>query len=184
MNARELIDELIERGKKIVPRELRPSKEGEEKDDKDLKQIVDELIAYGETAGFDDWEMEIVTRLRDDIPRYSWIGFYWVRGEHLYLGAWDGPAVTNHTEIPIGTGICGQAAQTKKTVVVDDVDNVENYLACFPSTRSEIVVPILLDGEAIGEIDIDGDKPGAFGDEDARHLERLANAMANRLQPL
>ena len=144
----------------------------------ELKQLVDELIEAGQSVGFSEWEQQIVKRLRSEIDRYGWVGFYWVAGDDLVLGAWDGPEATEHVRIPIGEGICGLAARTRETVVVDDVNAREDYLACFPYTRSEIVVPILRDGEAIGEIDIDGDKKGAFGDDDRKELERLAEVVA------
>ncbi|MBS1262625.1 MAG: Free methionine-R-sulfoxide reductase [Calditrichaeota bacterium] len=148
-----------------------------------LKQLVDSLLERGERMSFSDWEMEIVTSLRAEIDRFSWVGIYWVRGDELMLGAWDGPAATEHTRIPVGEGICGLAARTRESVVVDDVDAHPEYLACFPDTRSEIVVPILMDGDAVGEIDIDGDEPGAFGERDVQELERLADAISVRVRP-
>jgi len=143
-----------------------------------LKELVDELITLGRASKFTAWEKVMVCRLREQIPTYSWVGFYWVVGESLQLGAWDGPEATEHVNIPIGEGICGLAARTGETVIVDDVSERSEYLACFPHTRSEIVVPILRDGEAIGEIDIDGDQIGAFGENDRRELERLAGVIA------
>jgi GAF domain-containing protein len=76
--------------------------------------------------------------------------------------------------IPVGEGICGAAAASGETEVVDDVDADSRYLACFPSTRSEIVVPIAYEGRVVGEIDIDSDRPAAFSDEDRAFLERVA----------
>ena len=76
--------------------------------------------------------------------------------------------------IPIGEGICGAAAASGLTEIVDDVNADDRYLACFVSTRSEIVVPIAYEGRVVGEIDIDSDAPGAFGPEDRRFLERVA----------
>ena len=144
----------------------------------ELKKLIDDLIDLGQKSEFTVWEKVVAKRLRAEIPTYSWVGFYWVVGKELLLGAWNGPEATEHVRIPIGEGICGLAARTKETVVVDDVNARSDYLACFPYTRSEIVVPILRDGEAIGEIDIDGDQEAAFGDEDKLELERLAEAIA------
>ncbi len=173
-----ILDAFIERSKTIKATENRPA------DDfpLSLAQIVSDLIKSGEELSFEDWELRIVTRLRHKVDRYSWVGLYWVIDEFLYLGAWSGPEATEHVKIPVGDGICGLAARTKETVIVDDVNARSDYLACFPNTRSEIVVPILLNGHAIGEIDIDGDKAGAYTDEDREELERLAAAIANRLQ--
>src|SRR5919201_4187312 len=81
---------------------------------------------------------------------------------------------TEDVRIPIGQGVCGAAAASGATEVVDDVNADARYLACFPSTRSEIVVPIVYEGRVIGEIDIDSDRPAAFGREDRALLERVA----------
>lgn len=111
-------------------------------------------------------------------PGYSWVGIYWVEGADLVLGPWRGPQATEHTVIPIGRGICGAAAATGRTEVVDDVHADERYLACFASTRSEVVVPIHnRDGVVIGEIDVDSDEPGAFSDHDIVALEDLARRL-------
>jgi GAF domain-containing protein len=76
--------------------------------------------------------------------------------------------------IPIGQGICGAAAASGRTEVIDDVELDPRYLVCFPSTRSEIVVPISYEGRVVGEIDINSDRPAAFGEEDRAFLERVA----------
>ena len=81
--------------------------------------------------------------------------------------------------IPVGQGVCGAAAASGKTEVVDDVNADPRYLACFASTRSEIVVPISREGRVIGEIDIDSDQPAAFGDADREFLERVAGSVAH-----
>ncbi len=147
----------------------------------ELKTLVDELIAKGKKTPFAKWEQEIVKRLRADVPHYSWVGFYWQDQNDLALGAWDGPAATEHERIPVGKGLCGRAAALGETVLVDDVDEAGEYLACFPSTKSEIVVPVFLNGEVIGEIDIDSDSAAAFGDEDRQELERLARGIEELL---
>ena len=90
------------------------------------------------------------------------------------LGPWKGPQATDHVRIPIGQGVCGAAAASGQTEVVDDVNADERYLACFPSTRSEIVVPIVYEGKVVGEIDIDSDTLAAFRPEDSALLERVA----------
>jgi L-methionine (R)-S-oxide reductase len=112
--------------------------------------------------------------LHDRLEHYSWIGIYLVEGVELVLGPWRGPQATEHVRIPVGQGICGAAAATGQTEVVDDVNADERYLACFPSTRSEIVVPIAYEGRVVGEIDIDSDRAAAFNAEDRTFLERVA----------
>jgi L-methionine (R)-S-oxide reductase len=112
--------------------------------------------------------------LHDRFPQYSWVGIYLVEDGELVLGPWKGPQATDHVRIPIGEGICGAAAASGVTEIVDDVNADERYLACFPSTRSEVVVPISYEGRVVGEIDIDSDEPAAFGAEDRAFLERVA----------
>ena len=117
---------------------------------------------------------KVVGVLHDRFPHYSWVGVYLVEGDDLVLGPWRGPQATEHVRIPVGQGICGAAAASGETEVVDDVGADERYLACFASTRSEIVVPIFYDGKVVGEIDIDSDRPAAFTDDDRAFLERVA----------
>ena len=86
-----------------------------------------------------------------------------------------------HTRIPVGSGICGAAASEKSTIVVDDVNADSRYLACSIDTKSEIVVPIMDGARVLGEIDIDSDKPAAFGAADRGLLEPIAALLAERL---
>src|SRR5438067_4463647 len=135
----------------------------------DVRRIVDEG---------DDVLSRVVRLLQETFDHYSWLGIYLVEGDDLVLGPWKGPEATEHVRIPVGQGICGAAAATGVTEVVDDVNADERYLACFPSTRSEIVVPIAREGRVVGEIDVDSDEPAAFGDEDRRFLEHVAELIA------
>jgi L-methionine (R)-S-oxide reductase len=117
---------------------------------------------------------QTVDVLHDRFDHYSWVGIYLVEGDDLVLGPWKGPQATEHVRISIGEGICGAAAASGRTEIVDDVGADERYLACFPSTKSEIVVPIAYEGRIVGEIDIDSDRPAAFGPDDRAFLERVA----------
>jgi L-methionine (R)-S-oxide reductase len=117
---------------------------------------------------------KIVDVLYSHIDHYSWIGIYLVEGTDLLLGPWRGKQATEHTRIPIGKGICGASAERGTTEVIQDVHGDQRYLACFRSTRSEIVVPIKNRGDIIGEIDIDSDTSHAFTEEDKQFLEQLA----------
>jgi L-methionine (R)-S-oxide reductase len=121
---------------------------------------------------------QTVELLHDRFEHYSWVGIYLVEGDELVLGPWKGPEATEHVRIPIGQGICGAAAATGVTEIVDDVNADERYLACFPSTRSEIVVPISYEGRVVGEIDIDSDRPAAFRQDDQEFLERVARLVS------
>lgn len=121
---------------------------------------------------------QVVDVLHDRFDHYSWVGIYFVEGDELQLGPWRGPHATDHVRIPIGEGVCGAAASSGRTEIVDDVNADPRYLACFPSTRSEIVVPISFDGMVVAEIDIDSDRPAAFGDADRVFLERVATIIS------
>jgi L-methionine (R)-S-oxide reductase len=121
---------------------------------------------------------QTVELLHDRFEHYSWVGIYLVEGDELVLGPWKGPEATEHVRIPIGQGICGAAAATGVTEIVDDVNADERYLACFPSTRSEIVVPISYEGRVVGEIDIDSARPAAFRHDDREFLERVARLVS------
>jgi len=123
---------------------------------------------------------QAVRLLKDAIPYYSWVGIYLLDGDELVLGPFLGKP-SPHTRIPLGNGICGAAATEKATIVVDDVNADPRYLACSIETKSEIVVPIMEDGEVLGEIDIDSDTPAAFGDADRRLLEEVAALLAESL---
>ncbi len=120
----------------------------------------------------------MVESLHDGFEHYSWLGIYLVEGDDLVLGPWKGPEATEHVRIPVGQGICGAAAATGETEIVDDVNADARYLSCFPSTRSEIVVPIAHEGRVVGEIDIDSDQPAAFAEDDRAFLERVAAVIA------
>lgn len=121
---------------------------------------------------------EVCRFLEVSFDHYAWVGVYRLEGQELVLDAWEGPAATEHTRIPIDRGLCGRAVRDNATIVVDDVRASPEYLACFLSTRSEIVVPIRSDGAVVGEIDIDSDRPAAFDASDRRFLEEVASRLS------
>lgn len=135
-----------------------------------------ERIAAEEPS--DDVLRLVVDILHDRFDDYSWVGIYFVEGDELVLGPWRGPEATEHVRIPVGQGVCGAAAASGRTEIVDDVNADERYLSCFVSTRSEIVVPIVYDKLVVAEIDIDSDRPAAFGEDDRVFLERVAAAIS------
>src|SRR4030095_12009513 len=120
---------------------------------------------------------EAVRLLKQHRPHYTWAGVYLLEGDELVLGPYLGKP-SPHTRIPLNRGICGAAASTRSTIVVDDVNSDPRYLACSLETKSEIVVPILRGDAVLGEIDIDSDRPAAFGAEDRALLEEIAAALA------
>jgi GAF domain-containing protein len=144
----------------------------------DLLTAIRSAIAAAPNPG--SAMQQAVRLLKDGVPYYSWVGIYLLDGDELELGPFLGKP-SPHTRIPLGRGICGAAATEKATIVVDDVNADPRYLACSLETRSEIVVPIIEDGEVLGEIDIDSDTPAAFGGADRRLLEQVAALLAESL---
>lgn len=128
-----------------------------------------------------DNKLEDICRLlREHVDSYDWVGFYFVDPDvdrELVLGPYVGEE-TDHTRIPFGTGICGQAADIKETFIVGDVDQETNYLACSPDVKSEIVVPLMKDGELLGELDIDSHKRNGVDDNDRVVLEKICEHVA------
>ena len=123
---------------------------------------------------------ETVTLLRRERPHYHWVGIYLLEGNELVLGPYVGKP-TPHTRIPLNQGICGAAASSGQTLIVDDVSADPRYLACSLETRSEIVLPIVREGRVLGEIDIDSDRPAAFTADDRTLLESVAGILAANL---
>lgn len=121
-----------------------------------------------------------VALLAREQPHYNWVGVYLLEGETLVLGPYVGKP-TPHTRIPLDQGLCGAAASSGKTIVVDDVNSDPRYLACSLQTRSEIVVPIARHGKILGEIDVDSDRRAAFGEADRKLLEAVAEILAAKL---
>ena len=137
-----------------------------------LQEGVDRILEGG---GSDEEILQgVVEALEQLVEHYSWVGIYLVDGDDLVLGPWRGPHATEHVRIPIGQGVCGAAVANGRTEIVDDVNADPRYLACFPSTRSEIVVPIRYQDMVVAEIDIDSDSAAAFRDDDRSFLERVA----------
>jgi len=138
-----------------------------------IQEIVG--VASGNTAKL----LAIARLLKNNVPHYDWVGFYLVDPEkkkELVLGPFEG-APTEHTRIPFGRGICGQAAERGETVLIQDVSREDNYLSCSINVRSEIVVPIFREGKVAGELDIDSHQVDAFTNEDREFLEKVAELV-------
>lgn len=127
----------------------------------------------------------MVKRLHDRMLKYNWVGFYMLEpGAEppvLVLGAFEG-AMTPHTRIPLNQGICGAAASSGQTVVVDDVARDPRYLACSLETKSEIVVPVFAHGKVVGELDIDSHFPSAFTAEHQELVQHCAMLVGKKLE--
>lgn len=120
--------------------------------------------------------------LRENISYYNWVGFYFRNEdkEELKLGPYAG-APTDHTIIPFGKGICGQVALSNQNFVVPDVAAQDNYIACSIDVKAEIVVPIFVNGQNIGQIDIDSHQPDPFTKEDEEFLEFICAEVSRIL---
>ena len=127
----------------------------------------------------------IVTLLNERMLKYNWVGFYLLepgaKPPMLVLGAFEG-AMTPHTRIPLHQGICGAAASSGQTVVVDDVNKDPRYLACSLETKSEIVVPVFAHGKVVGELDIDSHFPAAFTPEHQAFVQHCAMLVGKKLE--
>jgi len=127
----------------------------------------------------------MVNLLHHRMLKYNWVGFYMLEPgaepPMLVLGAFEG-AMTPHTRIPLNQGICGAAASTGKTIVVDDVNSDPRYLACSLETKSEIVVPIFVSGKVVGELDIDSHFPAAFTSEHQELVQYCASVVGRKLE--
>lgn len=126
---------------------------------------------------------DVVRLLQAARPAWDWVGVYLLAGKELVLGPFVG-APTTHIRIPVGQGVCGMAVATGENQVVADVGELDNYLACSTSTRSEIVVLIRHHGSIVGQFDVDSDTPAVFGPADEALLEDLAEMAAARCATL
>lgn len=105
----------------------------------------------------------------------NWAGFYLMRSGELVLGPFQGkPACIR---IPLGRGVCGTAAASRQTQLVPDVHAFPGHIACDADSRSEIVIPLILDGDVIGVLDLDSPRPGRFDEADRAGLEAAAGLL-------
>ncbi len=140
------------------------------------------IIINESNKSTDDRLQSICELLKENISYYDWVGFYFKNGDknELKLGPYAGEA-TDHTIIPFGKGICGQVAVSNKNFVVPDVKAQDNYIACSITVKAEIVIPLFVNGENIGQIDIDSNTPDPFTNQDERFLEFVNEKVAEIL---
>lgn len=146
-----------------------------------LKQEVT-VILQEEKLSVDHRLTQICELLQENISYYNWVGFYFRNGdkEELKLRSFAGEP-TDHTIIPFGKGICGQVALSNQNFVVPDVKAQDNYIACSINVKAEIVIPLFLNGENVGQIDIDSHTPDPFTEEDVEFLEFVNEEVAKVL---
>jgi GAF domain-containing protein len=144
---------------------------------RDLKSKIKSLVDNAQNV--EQTLLLICKLLKSEIPYYDWVGFYFKNGDkkELKLGPYAGSA-TDHTIIPFGKGICGQVAVSNKNFVVPDVKAQDNYIACSLTVKSEIVIPLFVNGENIGQIDIDSNTLNPFTKEDEEFLEFVCAKVA------
>jgi L-methionine (R)-S-oxide reductase len=150
-----------------------------------IEEVRNELTDVAERSrSAAELMQSVVKLLHDRMLKYNWVGFYLLEpGAEppvLVLGAFEG-AMTPHTRIPLNQGICGAAASSGQTVVVDDVNKDPRYLACSLETKSEIVVPVFAHGKIVGELDIDSHFPAAFTPEHQALVQYCAQLVGQKM---
>jgi len=145
-----------------------------------LKNKIDIILASKETK--ENKLQAICDVLEKEVSYYDWVGFYFKNGdkEELKLAQYTGEE-TEHTIIPFGKGICGQVAISNQNFVVQDVSEQDNYISCGWKVKSEIVIPIFIEGENIGQIDIDSHTANIFTPLDEQLLEYVCKEVVTIL---
>lgn len=143
-----------------------------------LKPLISEIVLEPKKTR-DEKLLAICQLLTNSVSYYNWVGFYFANHETqtLHLGPYVG-APTDHTVIPFGKGICGQVAVSNSNFTVPDVSAQDNYIACSFTVKSEIVVPLFVEGINIGQIDIDSHELDPFSEADERFLEYVNQEIA------
>lgn len=144
--------------------------------------LLKEIKLYLETSSsFEESLKWICNLLKKRVEKYHWVGYYMndEKNKRLVLKCFSGKP-TSHKIIPYGKGVCGQVANKKKTIIVDDVESEENYISCNIDVKSEIVVPLFLNNIIIGQIDIDSNFPSAFNSHDELFLIEI-NSLVSKL---
>ncbi|MBK7230446.1 MAG: GAF domain-containing protein [Ignavibacteriales bacterium] len=117
--------------------------------------------------------------LKQTFNKISWVGFYLYDGTKLYLGPFQGKVAC--TQIKIGSGVCGTAAQKLETIIVPDVDKFPGHIACDVESRSEIVVPIIKQDKLFGVLDLDSTEYNSFNETDKKYLEELVDYLSKEI---
>jgi len=146
-----------------------------------LKPQIESILSNSEFT-VNSKLLHVCQLLEKEVEYYNWVGFYFKNGDknELKLGPYVG-APTDHTIIPFGKGICGQVALSNQNFVVPDVSAQDNYIACSFTVKSEIVIPIFVNGENIGQIDIDSNTIDPFTEADERFLEFVCEKISGIL---
>lgn len=142
-----------------------------------IYQDIDRALA-GLLEGESDWICNLANTaavLWMYLPEINWAGFYLQKGDELVLGPFQGkPACTR---IPVGRGVCGTAAAERAAQLVADVHAFEGHIACDAASESEVVIPMIKDGEVVGVLDIDAPVKGRFSQEDVVGLQAVVERL-------
>jgi L-methionine (R)-S-oxide reductase len=142
----------------------------------DISRAIDEIEGIVTGRGAHDAK---ATQIADAIRLsggYRWVGVYDVTADEVAIAGWSGPGPPAHPRFPLTNGLTGAAIASRSTVVVDDVTADPRYLEAFGDTRAELIVPVLVDGEVIGTLDVESERPNAFGPADRAAVEACAFA--------
>ena len=151
---------------------------------KSKAQLYEELIQ--ETSGLLEGESDMIANLANvsaliwnKLPQVNWAGFYLMKGEELVLGPFQGkPACVR---IPLGRGVCGTAAKTVQPQLIEDVHQFEGHIACDQASNSELVIPLVVNGEVKGVLDLDSPEFGRFDQEDLDGLQKVVDIVQDSL---
>ncbi len=117
--------------------------------------------------------------LKEALDKTSWVGFYFLKNDKLYLGPFQGKVAC--TVIEIGKGVCGTSAAKKETIIVDNVDKFPGHIACDSGSRSEIVLPLIKNEKIFGVLDLDSYQLSAFNFLDKKYLEQICKLLSDKL---
>ena len=148
-----------------------------------FQKLKTEVTAIIKSTKINDQKLKLICELlKSNVLHYNWVGFYFRNGQknELILGPYAGNP-TEHTKIPFGKGICGQVAISNQNFVVPDVKAQDNYISCSLNVKSEIVIPIFVNGDNIGQIDIDSNTLNPFTKEDEVFLEFVCAKVSSIL---
>jgi len=146
-----------------------------------FRELVEESKTIASGEGTRDEKLKrICSLLEENVEIFDWVGFYLVDPDsdrELILGPYVGEE-TDHTRIPFGKGICGQAANSLETFVVQDVSQEDNYLACSVDVQAEIVIPVMKDDSFVAELDIDSHTKNSISQDHRAMLEEICDIVS------
>ena len=147
----------------------------------DKKSMYEELIP--QVAALTSGETDFIANLSNMASalkygmNFFWVGFYFMKGRELVLGPFQGPVTC--TRINEGKGVCGMSVQKKEIIIVSDVNQFPGHISCSPESRSEIVLPLLIDQDVKLVLDVDSEKTGNFDDTDRLYLQKIIDMIKN-----